>query len=309
MKKWLTFIVAIVFAVPVAFYYALDPETETLNDAARKQLGGAYMQLSAGITHYAFAGPESGKVVVLVHGGTVPMWGWAAQVEALTGAGYRVLTYDQFGRGYSDRPEVTYDRAFYLAQLQELVSALGLPEQFDLVGVSFGAATAVNYTATHPDRIRSLILFSPIVNGLAAPAPAVFRVPVIGEFAARAVGIDMIAERFAKLVDGNPDAHRYNELFAEQTKYVGFQQSLLSMLRGDALGDYSDAYRAVGRANPKVLLVWGTADADVSRAMIDDARSLIPAMRFEPVEGAGHGLVLQQPDVVNKLMLEFLDRQ
>ncbi len=40
--------------------------------------------------------------------------------------------------------------------------------------------------------------------------------------------------------------------------------------------------------------------------MIDQARSSIPDLRFEPVEGAGHGIMLQRPEVVNDLVLGFL---
>ena len=130
-----------------------DPERRELDATTRAELGGSYVTLSDGVTHYRLTGPPDGPTVVLVHGGTIPMWTWDAQAEALVGAGFRVLAYDAFGRGYSDRPDVTYDRALYRRQLAEITDSLDLSEPFPLVGISMGGGTVVDFTAAHPERV------------------------------------------------------------------------------------------------------------------------------------------------------------
>ena len=100
-----------------------------------------------GVTHYQWEGPLEGPVVVLVHGATVPMWVWNRLAADLAEGGFRVLRYDKFGRGYSDRPDLRYNRNLYRKQLLELVDKLGLKKPFDLVGLSLGGATAVNFTS------------------------------------------------------------------------------------------------------------------------------------------------------------------
>jgi pimeloyl-ACP methyl ester carboxylesterase len=303
-SKWLALFAVCAVAALTGTYYALDIEINILDQAERERLGGNYIQLSDGVAHYELGGPKNGTVVILVHGGTVPMWVWDRQVEALVDAGYRVLRYDQFGRGYSDRPDVEYDKALYARQLIELVDTLVLPETFDLIGVSFGAATSVSVAAKHPERVRSLSLISPVINNF--EVPGIFRVPVLGEFAARLIGIDIIVKRFARLVEGSPDAERYNRLFIEQASYEGFQRSLLSFLRSDALRDYSSEYQIVGRQNVPSLLIWGTEDDEISRDMIDSIRSYIPDLAFARVNDAGHGIVLQKPEIVTYWILDFL---
>lgn len=67
-------------------------------------------KLNDGGTHCRLMGPSNGPVAVLVHGGTVPSWIWDTLAGHLAATGYRVLTYDQFGRGLSERPKVVYDR-------------------------------------------------------------------------------------------------------------------------------------------------------------------------------------------------------
>ena len=69
---------------------------------------------------------DCAPIVVLIHGGTIPSFVWDKQVKPLTQAGFQVLRYDQFGRGYSDRPSVDYDRAFYQKQLGDLLAALDI---------------------------------------------------------------------------------------------------------------------------------------------------------------------------------------
>ena len=303
-RKWLATIIVVLIVVLVGVYYALDPEVKELNQAERERLGGTYIKLSDGVTHYKLSGPADGKPAVLVHGATVPIWTWDKQLKPLNDAGFRTLTYDNYGRGYSDRPEVTYDQELYQKQLLELVNALGLTQKFNLIGLSLGGGTAINFTAQHPDRIDKLILISPMINNF--KAPSVLKPPVFGELMARLIGIKIIVDRFVTLIEGHPESARYKNLFEEQTKYKGFQQAILSMLRNDAMLDYSKSYQTVGQQNREILLIRGTEDTEITPEMIRDIRSFIPNLQFKPVEGVGHGIVFQKFETVNKLILDFL---
>lgn len=302
--KWLAALFIGLVVVATGIYWILDPEVNELNEAARARLGGSYIKLSDGMTHYKLEGPPDAKVVALVHGATIPIWTWDQQVRALTKAGFRVLSYDNFGRGYSDRPAVTYDQKLHLRQLKELADKLGLTRPFDLIGFSLGGGTAVNFTARYPDRVDKLVLISPLINNY--KVPAYFGIPVFGEFLARLAGIRVISNRFASLIGNHPESEKYTRLFVEQTTYKGFQQSILSMLRNDTVGDYRAAYQIVGRQKRDVLLIWGTEDTGFTKPMVSDIQSFVPRLTFKPVEGVGHGIVFQKPETVNKLIIQFL---
>ena len=304
IRKWLVTIILLVVIALIAIYYALDSEVKELNPTERERLGGTYVNLSNGVTHYKLSGPVDGKLAVLVHGGTAPLWTWDKQLKPLNDAGFRTLTYDKYGRGYSDRPAVTYDQELYKKQLFELLNKLGLTQSFDLIGLSLGGGTVINFTAQYPDRVDKLVLISPMINNY--KAPSIFKPPVIGEFIARLIGIKTIVNRFVTLIGDHPDSKKYINLFEEQTKYEGFQQSILSMLRNDAMLDYSKAYHEVGKQDREVLLIWGTEDTEITLAMIKDIRSFIPGLQFKPVEGVGHGIVFQKFKTVNSLILDFL---
>lgn len=288
----------------IVVYFVVDPETHELNDATRKHVGHKYSSLSDGVTHYKFDGPENGNLVILVHGGTVPQWAWDEQIEALSKAGFRVLSYDKYGRGYSDRPDLVYNQELYQRQLLELIEKLNISKPFDLIGASLGGGTAINFVSRYPDKIKKLILIAPVINDY--KVPSAFQLPVIGEILARFIGIEILIERFNSLYEGSPRLNHYSKLYKEQTTYKGFQRSLLSMLRNDALGNYNNAYDIVGKQKREILLVWGTNDTEITEEMIKDVRSFIPDITFMPVENTGHGILFQESDKVNQSIIGFL---
>ncbi len=297
-------IIFIIVILPVVLYQIMNPEKDELNDAIRTRLGGSYISLSGGVTHYALEGPEMGQVVVLVHGGTVPMFTWDVVSPTLAAAGYRVLRYDMYGRGYSDRPPVTYNRNLYGDQLMELLDKLNLIEPVDLVGYSLGGGIVADFAARHPQRVRKLALISPVVYNF--KTPQIFRIPVLGEFLARIVGIRTITRRANSMFEGTELYQRHANLFAEQTTFKGFQDSMLSMIRSDAIGDYRDSFESVGKQKRNVLLIWGARDAEIPEEVINTTRKLIPFVQFHDVRDAGHNIVFQKPHQITEIIDNFL---
>ena len=95
---------------------------------------GAFVKLSRGRTHYVLAGPEDGAPVVLCHGFAVGCWVYDRFVAPLAAQGFRVLLFDWYGCGYSDRasPDPAfksgtraprYDAKLFVTQLLELLDS------------------------------------------------------------------------------------------------------------------------------------------------------------------------------------------
>jgi pimeloyl-ACP methyl ester carboxylesterase len=310
MSKWKWIIIGIVVAillVPVGLYLATDREDKELDEATRAQLGGTYVKLSDGVTHYELVGPKDRPVVVLVHGATIPMWIWDPQVEALTTAGFQVLRYDMYGRGYSDRPDFDYNRELYRKQLLDLLDKLGLREPIDLVGMSLGGAIVTDFTANHPERVRHLVLTAPLVNSVSNDSSIkMLRIPILGDFLMRMVAVKTITKRASSLIQGMDRADEYSKRLYEQVTYKGFERAALSMFRGDAMRDYREAYRTVGKQNKKVMLIWGTEDTDISRERIDEVKNAIPQIQLHVLEGVAHQLNLEVTQKFNQLLIDFL---
>jgi len=303
-------VILLIIITPLSLYATTNVETKDLDDAARAQAGGSYVKLPEGVTHYELTGPEDGRVVVLIHGATIPMYLWDAQVEALARAGYRVLRYDMYGRGYSDRPDGDYSQAFYRKQLLDLLDALKIKQPVDLVGVSMGGALAVDFTASYPDRVKDLVLIAPMINSLKNDTNfKLMRIPLLGEFLTRLIAVKVMSERAAQLMQKSPKAAEYARQFKDQTLFKGFEKASLAAARSDAWADYTADYQKVGQQNHRILLIWGTADSDISPEMVQAMQKALPNVVFKQIDGVGHDPQVEVPDLVNSLILEFLKQQ
>ena len=303
-------IILLVIITPLSIYASADIEKKDLDDAARAQQGGSYVRLPDGVTHYELTGPEEGQAVVLVHGATIPMYVWDAQAQALAQAGFRVLRYDMFGKGYSDRPEADYSQAFYRKQLLDLINTLKIKQPVDLVGLSMGGGTVIDFTANYPERVKDIVLIAPMINSIKNDSNIkLLRPPVWGEFLMRLVATKSLADRAAQLMQKSPKAAEYAKLFKEQTQYKGFERATLAMFRSDANADYTADYLAAGKQGKKVMLIWGTQDGDITPQMVKDIRTAIPGVNYQELEGVGHDPQVEVPDKVNSLVIDFLKQQ
>ena len=107
----------------------------------------------------------SGPPLVLVPG-MQGRWEWMAPTfEALAGR-FRVATFSLCGEPGAPPLEDSLDGD--LARLDDACRAMG-PEPVTLVGVSFGGCIALHYAASHPERVRALVLVSAPGPGFALP--------------------------------------------------------------------------------------------------------------------------------------------
>lgn len=282
-------------------------ETQVLDANARASAPGQFVELTDGFTHYELAGPPEKTAVVLIHGFSVPYFIWEPTFAGLADAGFRVLRYDLFGRGYSDRPGVVYDRTLYERQLLELLDALHLGDSVDLVGLSMGGAIAVGFSARHPARVRKLALIDPA--GMPQPGAAVQKlllVPLLGEWLFDRFAEKLIVAGLAKDFYVQANLAAFEARYRVQMQYRGFKRALLSTLRHGPLGQMAGAYREVGRQGRPVLLIWGRDDRTVPFAVSERVCAAIPHVEFHPIDHAGHIPHYEQPEVVTPILAEFL---
>jgi len=90
-----------------------------------------------------------------------PIWGHL--IEGLSEQ-HQYVRYDPRGTGLSDRDVVDVGPELWQKDLEAVVNDLGL-NQFALLGISQGGATAIRYCVAHPDRVRHLILYGASARG------------------------------------------------------------------------------------------------------------------------------------------------
>jgi pimeloyl-ACP methyl ester carboxylesterase len=294
----IVFLTGVTALILFSFYKYNDKEKKTLTAAERKNIGGDFIKLSKGITHYQLEGPANGPVVILVHGFSVPYYIWDGTYEYLIKNGYKVLRYDTYGRGYSDRPDAIYNQEFYNTQLLELINGLKLQGPVNLAGISFGGKLITNFTCQHPDLVNKVILIDPVYEIIPPAVPRYFT--LYNE----AVNSDERAK--SQLNDFlYPKNHPgWIKQYLPQMRYKGFRNALVST-QYDYTPDGKQSNICLNNANKQVLLIWGKQDKTAPFRFSDSIRSVLK-VDFFPVAGAAHLPSIEKPDTVNSKILSFL---
>ena len=297
--------IVLLVAAPFGLYWLADPEKLDLDDSVRRATPGNFARLTDGYTHYELGGPPAGHVVVLAAGFSVPYYIWDPTFAALTNAGFRVLRYDYYGRGFSDRPDLPYTQVFYVRQLDELLQSLKVTESIDLVGLSLGAGVVTSFADAFPDRVRSLIYMDPSFR-MPGALPAFASMPRVWNFI-----VGSVAER--GWADEQPSDFLHPERFPDwadryrvQLQYRGFRRARLSELVANADLDQNEEIEEVGRHPRPVLVIWGKQDPSVPFDSNGPLLQAMPRARLVPVEDSGHLPQWEQPAVTHGAMIEFL---
>jgi pimeloyl-ACP methyl ester carboxylesterase len=272
--------------------------------------GGSSARLSQGRISYQWHGPDDGETIVLAHGLATPKFVWNNTIPALTGAGYRVLSYDHFGRGNSERPRVPYNRGFYISELKELLDTLHVVEPVNLIGYSMGGGTVTSFAAEYSNRVEQLLLLAPagFVPRYQGPI-RLLTLPLLGEWLLTVGGADLLLKELYKAAEEGRIGEEVIRQFKSQFYIQGSPHALASTLRHYPMYDLSEDYRKVGESKLKVSAVLADQDDLVPIASAEKIRQLIPDLRLEIVPGAGHDFVYTQAETVNPLILSALKHE
>jgi pimeloyl-ACP methyl ester carboxylesterase len=290
--------------------FSYRDEIKELNELARKEASGSFIRLSGGFTHYELSNLEAEETVVLTHGFSVPYFIYDPTVAFLTPAGFRVLRYDLFGRGLSDRPDTRYNIDLFVRQLGDLLDALSIVRPVSLVGLSMGGLITAAFTVRFPERVSKLVLIDPVgarpfALGKVLKAAAA---PGLGE---RLIGW-IVSVRMARRITASPfDREGIGEFgprYMPQMEYKGFKRALLSSIRNDMLGSSLEVYERVGGLHKPVLLFWGRNDAALPFKHSEVLRRAMLQAELHAIDKGGHIPHYTNSEEVNPILLSFLRR-
>jgi pimeloyl-ACP methyl ester carboxylesterase len=305
--RWSLALALIGYLAAFQIYRAKDPEHRTLDEATRTAAPGRFVRLTDGVTHYETSGPDTGRAVVLAAGFSVPAYIWDSLYQGLADSGFRVVRYDYYGRGWSDRPKVAYDQALFVRQLAGLLDSLRITAPVDLAGLSFGAAITTSFADRHPERVRSLLYFDPVFNTGRQLPPE--------ERSAWAWNIHMVLRGGSEAMASGQRSdflhpERYPDWVARyrvQQQFRGTRESLRRTRAAIAVAPrQAEQLRKLGAAPRPVLIVWGREDPVAPIEDSEALRAAMPRATFVPVDSAAHLPHLEQTGVVVPAVVRFL---
>ena len=269
--------------------------------AGEANVSARFVRLPSGITIRAVeSGSSDAPPIVLVPGWACTAWIYHQTLPALAAAGFRAIAVELKGHGLSDKPTRPgeYSLASMTDHLLSILDALDLPVA-GLVGHSMGASIAVHAAQRSPDRVSGLALVAPVgfagVRGMGlfrALTPEML-VPLLAGVPTRFVVRTMLSFVYGDL--RGPDTRDVDELRAP-SQFPEYTRALRNLLH-----EFDWAAEFPQLAMPHIVIA-GTKDH------LSPAREAHRYARGESlvvVEGAGHVLFSEAPEVINETLVRF----
>jgi pimeloyl-ACP methyl ester carboxylesterase len=267
--------------------------------------------------HAVEAGPESGPLLILLHGFPEFWYGWRNQIGPLAAAGFRVLAPDQRGYNLSEKPRKVsaYRLDTLVADVAGLIDEAGRDKAF-LVAHDWGGAVAWRMGTMRPDRVERLALLNiphPLVlrNALRKNAQQrkkssymlYFQLPWLPERTFRRNDYSYSAAALQKTSRPGTVSDADITLYKEAWSQPGAVTTMINWYRA-AL-----RFRPVWPPSPRVpvptLLIWGARDRFLGREMAQPSIDLCDQGRLVFLDEATHWVHHEEPARVNALLTEF----
>jgi non-heme chloroperoxidase len=259
--------------------------------------------------HYDDIG--TGKPIVLIHGFPLSGRSWEKQVPALLQAGYRVITYDRRGFGYSSQPSFGYDYDTFAQDLHLLITELDLRDVI-LGGMSMGGGEVARYLGTYgSDRVSAAAIISGVPPFLlkTRETPHGLDQSVFDD-----IQTAIAKDRLAYLTEFLAAFFNTDVLLGKRVSDEVVKDSWNIAAGASPIGTWScpptwhtDFRDDLKQIDVPTLVMHGDADRILPiEATGASTHEAIEGSRFIVVEGAPHGLLWTHADEVNRGLLKFL---
>jgi epoxide hydrolase 4 len=270
--------------------------------------------------HYVVQG--EGPLIVLLHGFPEFWYSWRHQIPFLAEHGYCVVAPDLRGYNDSDKPRTGYSVSNLLRDIVGLIKGLGY-EKASIVGHDWGGALAWVFAMRYAEMTERLIVLN-------APHPMAFirdlrtfkqlrkswymfffQLPWLPEFIlsrdhAGAIAQMLTSTALQKSAFPPEVLQRYRIAMSRP----GTLTAALNYYRAMFRRPLSTARLSTGdvRIAAATLLIWGVHDVALDINLTKDLEQWVPDIRVRLVPDSGHWVQQEKPELVNEMMLEFLQQ-
>ncbi len=268
-----------------------------------------HRNLNVGQVNLHVAVQGDGPAVVLLHGFPGFWFTWRSQLDALSRGGFRAVAPDLRGFNLSDKPRFvdSYRPDRLTRDVLGLLDALAIDRAF-IVGHDWGGVIAFRFAGEHPDRVEKLA----VIN---APHPELFRrrilhprqlmrswyvglfqVPVLAEWVVTRPSVVRSALGGAGLEEAEVEA------YVEALRRPGAASGAMNYYRA-AL---RERWRAPAVIAAPTLVLWGERDRALGPEVLSGIERYARDVRIRRFPDAGHFLLRDRADEVNRELLAFL---
>ena len=266
------------------------------------------MYFDLGKYRYGLTIVGDGEPIVCFHGFSESSYTW----DAINLPGYRVVRIDLIGHGDSDIPEEggAYTIPQMIEDLHTVIYHM-VGDRYYLMGYSMGARIALSYALQYESEIKGLILESGSV-GIASDDERAKRRKADEELAVHIENHDgaWFATRWAKA----PIFESQKQLLPAVTELIRLRRAhnspyaLACTLRGSGQGVMTYVGDQLEKFSVEGLYVSGALDTKYT-TIGRDVFGKLPNFTHVIVEGAGHNVHIEKPQMFEQAVLDFLHKK
>ncbi|MBI0537236.1 alpha/beta hydrolase [Roseomonas sp. KE2513] len=237
----------------------------------------------------------NGTPVILLHANTGTSASWAEQFEAMSAAGYRVIAFDRRGWGRSLPDPAGPQPGSVAEDLAALVDHLRLPP-FHLLGVAGGGFVALDYAAWRPETLRGLVV---------AASTGSFSEPEMEQMTRNldVPGFRQLPESFVEI----GPSFRATQPERTATWLAAEETARQKGARPQPLRTPNTFAKAEAIRTP-LLVISASADLLAPPSLMRGWVSHMRQAEWVAIADAGHSVPMEQPELFNRAVLDFLRR-
>ncbi|WP_053971934.1 alpha/beta fold hydrolase [Mangrovimonas sp. ST2L15] len=277
-------------ALNEAYFKAYD-ETLNLWQVSFEEL---YISTTYGTAHVIVSGPKNADPLVLLHGMNASSTMWYPNIESLS-KNHRVFAIDfilEPGKSNLERDIESVENV--TDWYEEVIATLEL-DSYHLIGASRGGWLAVTIALNKNNNVKSLILLSPAQTFTwIRPSMDLFK-NLVSLFSSEEKQIEQTIESMSTKVD------QISDIYLKQYK-LGLEKESENKFITSMQPFSNDELKSL---QMPVLVLIGDDDVINGERTVEIAQ-MLPKGTGEIIQNAGHFLSIDQAEIVNKKMLEFL---
>lgn len=225
---------------------------------------------------------------------------WVYQKNFFVKKRFKAILHDFRGQGKSDKPKISYSMDMHVEDLRCLLELLEIKKAV-LIGLSYGGKVALLYTLKYPDTVDKLILLD-TVHVVDKPLRArvdrwLYATRLrSGRVLFQIVYPDIYSDRF---IEENWDFIMKTAPNFEYLDFDSLEGLLIAFMKIDLRGSISSI-------ETPTLIIVGKEDKVFPPRYSRLIHSEIKQSKYIEVEDAGHVMIWEKPDEVNKLIYGFI---
>jgi pimeloyl-ACP methyl ester carboxylesterase len=258
-------------------------------------------EVTIGSVKTAYLSAGSGNTVICLHGAGGGAVTWYPSIGAISKC-FHVVAPDIVGYGASDKPNAAYSRPYFSKWLKEFLIEMKISKAH-IVGLSQGGAIALQFTIDNPGMVDKLVL----VDSAGLGAKVSFW-PLVG-----IVWMNTFPSSLANAFNSNYILHKpkkrdpNHSLYSVDVIKSAGGKNVFKQGKGSAVAKIPE--ELLQQIKNETLVIWGKDDRLFPVEYGEKAAKIIPNAKFHLIEDAGHLPLIDQTEIFNKILIDFLNKK